>query len=225
MLEDFKRATQALEKAAAMDPNNSNYFDWLGKVYGKRAETSNFMTAWSYAGKCRNNFERAIELDGRNLEAIDDLFEFDLNAPSFIGGGIDKAATISERVRDLNQEKYHGLQARLAEKQKDFSRQEKHLRLALDAAPPSSVGRVLDLAQFLAKQGRFDESEAMFERAKKIAPQSAELKFKRAKTYLQSGRNRQEARKLLQQYLESSLTPDDPPRSEAERLLKEAASG
>ena len=224
MLADYKKAGRALEKAIEADPNNSDYFDWLGKVYGKRAETSRFFTAWSYAGKCRSNFERAVELDSRNMEAIDDLFEFYLGAPGLLGGGVEKADAVSELARERDPGKYHYLQARLAEKQKDFSGQEKHLRLALESAP-SGVGRILDLAQFLSRLGKYEESEALFERAKKIAPGSAELKFKRAKTYLQTGRNREQARRLLQQYLESSLTPDDPPRSEAERLLKEATRG
>src|SRR5579864_5924792 len=52
MLGQYKKATEALEKAIDKDARNSDYFDWLGKIYGKRAETSTFVTAWSYAGKC-----------------------------------------------------------------------------------------------------------------------------------------------------------------------------
>jgi len=221
-LGDYQKATQALEKAIRADPNNSDYFDWLGKIYGRRAETSSFMTAWSYAGKCRRNFERAIDLNPQNLEAIDDLFEFFLNAPAIVGGGTDKALQVAELARDVNTAKYLRLQARLAEKQKNFQREEGHLRKALEIAP-RHLGCILDMAEFLARRDRYKESEEMFERAQEVAPESAELKFERAKTYIQSGRNRAEARKLLEEYLNSSLTPDDPPRSEAERLLKETS--
>jgi hypothetical protein len=37
-------------------------------------------------------------------------------------------------------------------------------------------------------------------------------------------RNLDEARNLLRQYLHSPLTPEDPPREQAERLLKQAGS-
>lgn len=224
MLTDYKKATHALEKAIEKSPLNSEYYDWLGKVYCRRAETSSFVTSWSYAGNCRRNFERAVKLDSKNLEAIDDLFEFSLNAPGFIGGGIDKAAAISELARNVDLPKYHSLQARLAEKKKDFAGEEKHLQLALELAP-AHLGRIIDMAEFLARRGRYAESEIMFERARGIAPGNAELKFERAKTYIELGRNRQEARKLLQQYLESSLTPDDPPRADAEQLLKQTTRG
>lgn len=222
-LGEYKKATDSLERAIAEDPKNSDYYDWLGKVYGKRAETSSILTAWSYAPKCRKNFERAIELDPKNLEAIDDLFEYSIDAPGLVGGGLDKATSVAELARNVNLAKYYSLQARLAEKQKDFPREESHLRKALEFAP-SHLGRILDMAEFLARRSRYDESEAMFERATKIAPGSAELKFERAKTYIATGRNGKEAKKLLEEYLNSSLTPDDPPRSEAQALLKKTAS-
>lgn len=220
MLTDYKKAAHWLEKAIAKDALNSDYYDWLGKVYCRRAETSSFVTAWSYAGRCRKKFERAVDLDKKNLEAIDDLFEFSLTAPGIVGGGIDKAAMVAALARDADPGKYHSLQARLAEKKRDFSGEEGHLQLALELAP-THLGRLIDMAQFLARRGRYAESEAMFERAQEIAPANAELKFERAKTYIELGRKGLEARKLLQQYLESSLTSDDPPRADAERMLKE----
>ena len=220
---EYKKATDSLERAIEDDPKNSDYYDWLGKVYGKRAETSSILTAWSYAPKCRKNFEQAIELDPKNLEAIDDLFEYLINAPGLVGGGLDKATAVAELARSVNLAKYYSLQARLAEKQKDFPREESHLRKALEFAP-SHLGRILDMAEFLARRARYDESEAMFEKATKVAPESAELKFERAKTYIATGRNQKQAKKLLEEYLNSSLTPDDPPRSEAQALLKKTAS-
>jgi hypothetical protein len=41
---------------------------------------------------------------------------------------------------------------------------------------------------------------------------------------LRAKQNLDEARTLLRQYLNAPLTPDDPPRSEAERLLKQAGT-
>lgn len=87
---------------------------------------------------------------------------------------------------------------------------------------PEQVGRVLDLARFLAARGRIEESDALFARAEKMAPEPR-VKFARARTYLDQGRNLEQARKLLQDYLHSEITPDDPPKQVAEKLLKKAA--
>ena len=94
-----------------------------------------------------------------------------------------------------------------------------HWRRAAELAP-TQAGRLADLAKFLARQGRHQESDEAFAQAEKIASSSAPLKFERAKTYIQAGRNQQVARRLLEEYLNSSLTPDDPPRAEAQRLLE-----
>jgi tetratricopeptide (TPR) repeat protein len=124
------------------------------------------------------------------------------------------------------------MQARLAEKRKEFAKAEQFWRRAVELAPaepgPSSpagrdgirAGRLADLARFLARQQRFPESDAAFEQAAKLAPDKADLKFARARTYLDAKRNRELARRLLEEYLKSPLTPDDPPRAEAERLLR-----
>ena len=224
MLEDYKKATEALEKAVAVEPDNSSYFNWFGKAYGRRAETSSFLTAPSYASRARKQFERAVELDPNNLEAVGDLFEYYLEAPGFLGGGLENAAALSERIRERDAAKYHSMQARLAEKRKQFAEAERHWRLAAQLAP-SQAGRLVDLAKFLARQGRHGESDATFEHAERLAPNTPQHKLERAKTYLQSGRNRELARKWLQEYLNSSLTPEDPPRSEARRLLDKIPPG
>jgi tetratricopeptide (TPR) repeat protein len=117
-LSEFKKATEALERAVAMDSTNSDYFLWLGRAYGRRAEASTFLTAPSHAIKARTNFERAVALDPRNLPALSDLFEYYLQAPGFLGGGFDKAATLAEKIRALDPVEYRSTQARLAEQRK-----------------------------------------------------------------------------------------------------------
>ena len=242
-LEEFSKATDAFEKAVEAEPRNANYWNWLGKAYGRRAETSVFFNAPRYAVRAREHFEKAVSLDPQNREALSDLFEYYLEAPGFLGGGLVKAADLSERLRDLDPARYQAMQARLAEKRKDFAQAEQFWRRAVELAPaepgPSAAlpstpldsardeplgagraGRLADLARFLARQKRFPESDAAFEQAAKLAPDKADLKFSRARTYLDSKRNQDLARKLLEEYLKSSLTPDDPPRAEAERLLR-----
>src|SRR5437763_15970972 len=39
-LADYKKATEALERAIALEPENSEFHLWLGRAYGRRAETS-----------------------------------------------------------------------------------------------------------------------------------------------------------------------------------------
>ena len=45
--------------------------------------------------------------------------------------------------------------------------------------------------------------------------------FAKADLYIKSKRNLDVAKELLKKYLSLNLTPEDPPRSEAEKLLKQ----
>jgi Flp pilus assembly protein TadD len=221
MLGEFKKASDAFEKAVAADSTNSSYHHWLGKAYGRRAETASFLTAPGYASKTRRSFEQAVQLDPRNLEAINDLFTYYLEAPGFLGGGFEKAQALAQQIKAIDPVEYHYAQAQLAQKREDFATTEQQLRRAAELAP-KQIGRVIDLAKFLSKQGKVEESEAAFNRAAQISPGDPRLLFERAAAYIQAKRNLKEARKLLKQYLEAPLTPENPSRTEAQKLLKQA---
>jgi tetratricopeptide (TPR) repeat protein len=220
MLGDYKKATDAFQKAVALEPRNSEYVHWMGRVYGRRAETASPFFAPGNASKARQYFEQAVALDPTNEEALNDLFDYYLEAPGFLGGGYEKAAAVARRIAELDPAEGHFAQAQLADKKKQVSAAEDHFRRAAELAP-RQVGRVIDLAKYLAKQRRYQESDAAFERAEKIAPNSPKVMFARAKTLIQEKRKLEEARELLQRYLQSNLTPEDPPREQAEKLLKQ----
>jgi tetratricopeptide (TPR) repeat protein len=217
---EFKKAGEAFEKAVAADPENSTGALWLARAYGRRAETSSPFTAPGYASKARQWFEKSVELNPRNLEALSDLFEYYMEAPGFLGGGLDKAQALVPKMEAVNEAEGQWAQAKLAEKRKQFSTAEDHLRRAI-AAAPQQVGRFIELARFLAKQGRYQESDESLAKAEKVAPDNPRLMYARADLYIKSGRNLPAAKALLQRYLSSTLSPDDPPRSDALRLLKQ----
>ena len=223
MLAEYKKATDAFEQATAAQPGNSVYHHWLGKTWGRRAETSNPLLAPSYATRARQEFEKSVELDSTNLEAINDLFSYYLEAPGFLGGGLDKAAKLAEKIAAADPIEGHYALAQIAEKRKEWSVAERHFRSAMDLAP-HHVGRVIDLARFLSKQGRDQESEVLFAKAEKIAPNAPRVMFERANAYIRAKKNLSTAKLLLEKYLRSPLTPDDPARSEAEKLLKQTVS-
>lgn len=219
---DYKKAAEAFRKAVAAEPANARYHHWLGRAYGKRAETSSFLTAPKYAARAREEFETAVRLAPGDAEAVNDLFEYYLEAPGLLGGGLEKAAGLLEHIGRLDPAERYYAEARLAEKRREFSRAEQQLRRAIELAP-RQLGRVIDLARFLAKQRRYEESEAVLRQAERMAPGSPRLKFERAAIYIRAGRNLAEARRLLEEYLKAPLTPEDPPRREAEELLKQVS--
>jgi cytochrome c-type biogenesis protein CcmH/NrfG len=217
---EFRKATEALEKAVALEPGSSEFNLWLGRAYGRRAETSSMVTAPGFANKARQFFEKAARLNPSNLEAQSDLFEYYLEAPGFLGGGFDKASATAVQIAQINPAEGHWAQAKLAEKHKEYSSAEAQLRRAFEIAP-QQIGRLIDLARLFTKQGRQQDADVTLAAAARIAPDSPKLMFARAQIYIQSKRNLDVARKLLKQYLSSALSPEDPPRADAEKLLKQ----
>ncbi len=194
MLGNYGTAAQFFEKALSLAPHSSEFELWLGRSCGRRAETGSWILALPNASRARQHFEKAAALDPRNPRQI---------AP-------DRPA------------ESHFEMAAIAEHRKSYSEAETHLRRAMELSP-GQVGRVLDLARFLARRGRATESDVLFEQAGSMAPNDPRVLFARAKTYVEQRRNPDETRRLLRQYLESSLTPDFPPRAEAEKLLHQAS--
>jgi tetratricopeptide (TPR) repeat protein len=219
MLAEYKKATEWLEKAAAMEPENAQLLNWLGRAYGRRAETSNPFTAPGYASKARQMFEKSVAIDPGNKEATGDLLDFYLDAPGFMGGGTEKAEALVKVIARVDPAEGHYAQAMIDERRKQYDAAEEQLRRAAEIAP-RQVGRVMALAKYLAKRGRIDESEAMFERAARMAPGDPRILFERASTYVQEQRNLGQAREMLERYLRSPLTAEDPPREQAAALLK-----
>jgi tetratricopeptide (TPR) repeat protein len=223
MLGEYKKATEVLEKAVVLEPDNAECLHWLGRAFGRRAETGSPFTAPGYASKARQMFEKAVALDPSSKEATGDLLDFYLEAPGFLGGGVRQAQELVARIAQTDPAEGHYAQALLDDKRKQYDDAEQHLRRAVELAP-RQAGRVLELAKYVAKRGRVKESEALFDQAMQMAPNSPKMLFERAATYIKEGRNLENARELLERYIRSPLTPNDPPRERAEALLKKTGS-
>lgn len=216
---DYQNASQALEQSVAGDPNCSECYLWLGKAQGRRAESGSPFAAPGLAVKSRRSFERAVEINPSSKEALNDLFEYYLQAPGFLGGGEEKARALLPGIAALDKAEGYFAEARFAENRKDWTTAETKYRRAVEVSP-REAGRWVDLAKFLARRGRIAEAEEILRRAENAHPDAPSILFARGEIYVEAKRSIEEARRLLRRYLAASLTPDDPPRADAEKLLK-----
>ena len=224
MLGEFKKASETFQAIVDVDPGNSEYNLWLARAYGRRAESSSPLTAPSHAGKARQYFEKAVQLDPTNGEALDDLFDYYLQAPGFLGGGLDKAAQLLPKIKAVDSAEFHFAQAQISEKKTEFATAEQQFRRAMELAP-RQVGRVIDLAKFLFRRGKVQEGDDLIKQAGIIAPNDPKVTFEKAKSLISTKRDLDEAKRLLRVYMNSHLTPDLPSRQEAEKLLRRAGGG
>lgn len=98
---EYEAAANAFERAIAADPDSSRYHHWLAKAYGGVAELSGWMRAYGLAHRIREALERAVELDGNNRSAIEDLAAFHERAPALVGGNPEKAEMLRALLAGL----------------------------------------------------------------------------------------------------------------------------
>ncbi len=221
---EFKKASEVFQNTVVSDPEKSEYNLWLARAYGRRAESANPLTAPGHAAKARQYFEKAVQLDPTNGEALSDLLDYYIQAPGFLGGGLDKAADLLPKIKAVDSAEFHYAQAQIAEKKKQFSTAEQQFRRAMELAP-RQVGRVIDLAKFLFRQGKVKEGDDLFKQAETLAPNDPKVTYEKANSLINTKRDLDEAKRLLRVYMNSPLTPDLPSRQEAEKLLRRAENG
>lgn len=143
-------ALRACEAASVLAPTNSDAALALARALGKKADGSGALTGLRMVGKIRTAFERAVQLDGTNVEALSDLGEFYVEAPALVGGGLDKAQALVTRLQPLSPARAHRLAAMVAAKRKDNARAEQEYRAELALAPTPEA--YVDLARFYGSQ-------------------------------------------------------------------------
>ncbi len=210
-------ASTTAKRLCLWQPSNSLYHLWLGRIYGEKADTVNFMSAASLAGKVRDQFEKAVQLNPQSAEARTDLAEFYLEAPGIVGGGRDKAEAQAAALDKLNPAKADWVRGRLAEKKKDYATAEKEYRAAIDASH-GGANDWLNLALLYRHVGRLSEMEDAINHAAAARMDEPGVLVEGADNLIRAGRNFPEAIRMLRRYL-AEFKVEEAPAFKAHYLL------
>lgn len=118
-VDHFDEAVHECEAARDLQPKNSAFVLELARTYGAKAEHAGTLTGMRMVGRIRDNFEHAAQLDPKNVDALSDLGEFYVEAPTLVGGGLDKARAIVGQLRPLSAERADRLAGMIAAKAGD----------------------------------------------------------------------------------------------------------
>jgi tetratricopeptide (TPR) repeat protein len=208
-IDDWDRAESACKRAVALDSNNSRFHLWLGRVYGGKADRANFLSAASLAGKVREEFERAVQLNPKDVDARMDLAEFYLEAPGIVGGGEDKAREQARTIATVNPARARWVYARIAEKKKDATTAEREYRQYIELSN-GDADAWLNLALFLRRQKRLEEMEQALVKTSQAPMPKLDVLVDAAQILFRSGRNFPFAVQLLKRYLETGPVEEAP---------------
>src|SRR5450759_323195 len=201
-LEDWDRAESSCRKAVSLDPGNSRFHLWLGRVYGEKADRENFLAAAGLAGKVRGEFERAVQLDPKDVDARLDLAEFYLAAPGIVGGGEQKAREQARSIAAVNPAREHWVYARIAEQKKEAVTAEREYHQYIDLSQGDAESW-LNLALFLRRQKRFDEMEQAIVKLSQSPMPKLDVLVEASQILYRAGRSYPFATELLRRYLAS----------------------
>lgn len=217
-IEHFDEAVTSGEKAVALSKDNATYHWWLGREYGEKAAIANAFSAASLARKTKAEFEQAVKLDPSNVQMHADLAEYYTEAPSIMGGGLDKARDQATQVAQYDQAASHAILAMIAEKDKRYPDAESELQKAIHSAKdPSKYW--MNLASFYRQRSRVDEMQKAISQAIAQPNKSAEVYYNAASEVFQSGRDLPSAVQYLKKYLDSGTMVEDAPAFRAHYLL------
>jgi tetratricopeptide (TPR) repeat protein len=221
-LGQWDRGISACEKAVSLAPDNSQYHLWLGRVYGEKADKAGVFAAAKLAGKVRDQFEAAVKLNPNSVDARSDLAEFYLEAPGIVGGGRDKAEQQASSLASLDPARADWINARIAEKKKDFTRAEREYRAAIEASH-GGASAWLNLGLFYRHRERWDEMEQALWHVRSARLDRPDALVDAAEILIHAQRSLPEAIELLRAYLNSNSKVEQAPVFKVHYLLGTAS--
>ena len=135
MLGDFKRAAEYFRKLVRINPLSSMDFQWLGKTFARRADTSNPISAPGFVTKAQKSFERSVELEPGSLSALKELLELYLDHQ-----GLEKAKAVADRISQIDSHEGMLAQNKVLIRRQELGTPEERVRMAIDQIP-QRVGR------------------------------------------------------------------------------------
>jgi len=202
-LQDHDAAIKSAERAVSIDPRSSVYHEWLGHVYGEKANHAGWFSAISLAKKTRKEFETAVQLDEKNFSARQALIEFDCSAPGLVGGGEDKAVPQIKELAELDASEGHYAEGNCRRQKKDFDAADAEFARALESNPKSAE-LIYDIGDYDVRRGEAAQLAAVLKAGKQVAPADPRNGFYEAAGLILRRDKPEQAERLLRDYLRTA---------------------
>lgn len=204
--ERSSEAVDRLEKAIAIDDGRSDYHLWLGIALGEETMRASKFRQPFLARRVKAEFERAVALDPRSVDARNGLLQFYAIAPGFMGGGVERAREQVKAIAAFNALHGHLAAAFLAQRTRDTAAVLREYESAIDTAPDSTIG-YLSLGGAYQQMSRWPEAFATYERLLRRVPGDMSAQYQIGRTAAISGQNLDRGEQALRLWL--ARTPRD----------------
>jgi tetratricopeptide (TPR) repeat protein len=215
---DADAAATLFEKAVAQNPKSAEAHFLLGTAYGSQAQKAGIFGQASLAGKTKNEFEKAVELDPNLLEARYGLVEFYAMAPGIIGGSYDKAFAQAAEIKKRDPLMAHRAAAFIyTHQQKTAEARNEYLAEVREF--PKSARAHIDLGVSYIAQKNYKAAGDEFENAVKVEPTYMPGYFRLGQISVFTSANYARGEELLRKYLAYTPKENEPSLARAHYWL------
>ncbi|MEA2238253.1 MAG: hypothetical protein QOC81_2977 [Thermoanaerobaculia bacterium] len=215
---DAETASGLFEKAVAQNPKSAEAHYLLGSAYGTMAQKASLFSQASLAGKTKDEFEKAVELDPNHLEARMGLVQYYAMAPGFMGGSYDKAFAQAGEIRKRDPLMGHRASATIYSHQKKTA-EAKAEYLAEIKEFPKSPRAHLDLGLLHMSEKDYKAAGSEFDSALALDPAYMPAVFRNGQLAVLSNGNLAHGEELLRKYLAYKPKTDEPSLARAHYWL------
>lgn len=197
---DADESVKQFEQCVKIDDNNADCHAWLGNALGSTAMRASKFRLPFIAKRTKKEFDRAVELDPRNVEARWGEMQYYMRAPGFLGGSMDKAREQAAEIDKYDKLRGALAYATLAEKDKKTAEAEAAYQRAVAAAPDSVVG-YNGLVNLYVREKRWSEAFGMLDRASARIPTEQNVLLAVARVAYLSGEQLPRGEEAAKQWL------------------------
>ncbi len=203
--EDYSESIDYLKEAVEYEESAENY-TWLGNAYGRYTQNIGKLRQGVVAPKIKRNYEKALAIDPNKIDALDGLMEFYSQAPSMVGGSMDKAEEMAKRIVVLD--KIRGYTALITV----YQRQEKS-DLAIEAFEQLAAldSRYnFNLGVFYQNNQKFEKAFNLYDKMYQDDPTNTLALYQIGKTSAMWGEKSSEGIQALEKYLTIEVRENQP---------------
>ncbi len=206
---EAKKAIDVAKDVVELAPDNAQTHYWLGNAYGHRIGQVGMISKMVIAPKLRGAFERAVALDPDLVDARNSLVDFYLQAPSAMGGGIDKARAQVAQIAARDPAMGHAANARvlIADDKLDDALTEME---AAHAAKPEEARYRLNLGLAYQQAKQWGRAFAVFQNWVEDDQNATGAWYQLGRTSALSGLQVDVGIAALQRYLSLPIAPGTP---------------
>lgn len=205
-----EKAVDWFERAVTLDRDNSDLHRWLARGYAVAAGQANPVARNSYVRDARAELEKAVQLNPKNILALEDLANFYLRTPEFLGGSVERARQEAEAMRKVDPVAGRMTLANIHFFRKEPEAAEREYRTAVQEVPGDLRPRMA-LGLLYQSQSRWAEAFDAFEGVLKVQPGHWAATYQIGRTGALSGQRLERAEECLARYLGHTPATDEPP--------------